>query len=129
MRVLTLPELLSLYAAIMRASGGKDGVRDWNALLSSLAQPHSTFAGKDLYDSITDKSAALCFGLVQNHPFIDGNKRIGHASMEATLMLNGLEINASVDAQEQIILRLASGSLSQREFSEWLRDHTEPLKI
>lgn len=120
MRVLTLPEVLSLYATSMNLSGGLQGVRDWGALLSALAQPHSTFGGKDLYPGIIEKAATLCFGLVLNHPFTDGNKRIGHAAMETTLMLNGYELVASVAEQESIILQLAAGELSQKQFVSWV---------
>jgi death-on-curing protein len=129
MRVLTLRELLSLYASIMDRSGGMHGVRDWGILLSALAQPHATFGGKDLYATATEKAAILCFGLVQNHPFIDGNKRIGHAAMEATLMLNGTELTASVDEQEAIILQLASGELTQPKFLNWVNSHITSFQL
>ena len=80
-----------------------------------------TFGGEDRYPTIVYKSAALGFSLIQSHPFIDGNKRIGHAAMETFLILNGFEITASVDEQEQIILSVASGTLECAKFSEWLR--------
>ncbi len=59
-----------------------------------------------------------------NHPFVDGNKRTGHAAMETFLILNGLEISASVDEQEQIVLAVASGAVGRKAFAEWLRNHT-----
>ncbi|WP_246844273.1 type II toxin-antitoxin system death-on-curing family toxin [Hydrocoleum sp. CS-953] len=83
-----------------------------SALESAVAQPAATFAGEDLYPTVIDKAAALGFLIIMNHPFIDGNKRIGHAAMEVFLILNGLEINASVDEQEQVILAVASGELN-----------------
>jgi len=64
-----------------------------------------------------------------NHPFVDGNKRVGHAAMEIFLALNGLEISASVDEQERIILRLASGELEREEFTSWLRQQTVALRL
>ena len=70
-----------------------------------------------------DKAAALGFSLIQNHPFVDGNKRIGHAAMETFLVLNGFEINASVDEQEEIIIKVASGNMSRNELADWLRGH------
>jgi len=69
------------------------------------------------------KAAALCFFLVMNHPFIDGNKRVGHAAMETFLILNGFDIEASVDEQEPIILELASGELTREILTAWLNDH------
>ena len=112
----------------MQSSGGLTGVRSWPALLSSLSQPHSTFDGNDLYPALIDKAAILCFSLVQNHPFHDGNKRIGHAAMEVTLMLNGLEIVASVDIQERLILDLAIGKFEQRAFTRWVNEHVQPIE-
>jgi death on curing protein len=65
----------------------------------------------------------LGFSLIQNHPFVDGNKRIGHAAMEVFSVLNGFEIVAPVDEQEQIILNTAAGKLPQSDLTAWLRDH------
>ena len=123
MRYLTLTELLELYARVMEQSGGTVGIRDLNALESALAQPRITFGGKELYPTIVEKAATLGFLLIRNHPFLDGNKRIGHAAMETFLMLNGLEIEASVDEQERVILQVASGEMGREAFTEWLRGH------
>jgi death-on-curing protein len=82
-----------------------------------------TFGGKDLYPSIVEKAAALGHSLIQNHPFLDGNKRTGHAAMEVFLFLNGFEIRSSVDEQETIILQVASGEMDRGAFTVWLRDH------
>jgi death-on-curing protein len=81
-RYLTLNEVLEIYRKIILQSGGSFGIRDLHALESSLAQPRATFGGEDLYLSIADKASALGFSLIQNHPFVDGNKRVGHAVME-----------------------------------------------
>jgi len=81
-----------------------------------------TFGG-DLYPSLLEKAAALCFSLVKNHPFVDGNKRVGHAAMETLLLLNGFEIEASTDEQEQLVLALAAGQLSREDLVAWLRAH------
>jgi len=88
-RYLNLEELLELHRMVLRQSGGTPGLRDPNGLESALAQPRMTFGGEDLYPSLVEKAAALGFSLVMNHPFIDGNKRIGHAAMETFLVLNG----------------------------------------
>ena len=129
MRYLTLNEVLELYLRIIEQSGGAAGVHDLNALESALAQPRMTFEGRDLYPTIVEKAAALGFSLIQNHPFVDGNKRIGHAVMETFLVLNGYEIDATVDEQEQIILQVAAGSMTREAFTEWLRQHIVPLSL
>ena len=123
MRYLTLNQVLDLYRQLMAQSGGAAGIRDLNALESALAQPRATYAGEDLYPTLIDKAAILCYLLVQNHPFIDGNKRIGHAAMEVFLLLNGYEIQASVDEQEHIILAIASSQMKRVAFAQWLADH------
>lgn len=123
MRYLALNEVLELYRRIMGQTGGLMGIRDLNALESALAQPRATFGGVDLYPTAVDKASALGFSLIQNHAFTDGNKRIGHAAMETFLVLNGLEIVASVDEQEQVILDVASGKLAREDFTKWLKAH------
>jgi len=130
MRFLSLAEVLRLHRAIIDASGGSPGLRDLGQLESAIGQPHATFDGDDLYPGLIDKAAALGFSIIQGHPFVDGNKRVGHAPMEVFLVLNGSEIDATVDEQEETILAVASGTLSRAKLTEWLRTHiiqrTEP---
>lgn len=82
-----------------------------------------TFAGHDLYPTVVEKAAALGFSLIQNHPFIDGNKRTGHAAMEMYLLLNGSEIDASISEQVDVILSIASGEMDREAFATWLKGH------
>ena len=70
-----------------------------------------------------EKAAAICFSLIKNHPFIDGNKRVGHAAMATFLLLNGLELSASVDSQEIVILGIASGTQTREDLVEWIQGH------
>lgn len=127
MRFLTLHEVLELHRRIIAQSGGGEGIRDLGAIESAIAQPHMTFGGQDLYPSIVEKAAALCFSLVMNHPFVDGNKRIGHAAMETFLILNGCEINASINEAEQGILTLAAGNLTRESLVSWLGSRIQRL--
>jgi death-on-curing protein len=123
MRYLTLKEILELHRRIIQQSGGLTGIREAGMLESALAQPLMTFGGEELYPTIIEKASALSFSLIKNHPFLDGNKRIGHAAMETFLVLNGHEVNATVDEQEQVILKVASGELERDSFTDWLRAH------
>jgi death-on-curing protein len=123
-RYLTLIEVLELHRKILEQSGGASGIRDMGLLESAIAQPRMTFGGEDLYPSLLEKAAALGFSIILNHPFIDGNKRTGHAAKETFLVLNGLEINASVDEQERVVLAIASGELRREAFVEWLQRNT-----
>ena len=123
MRYLTLNEVLELHRRIIENTGGSDGLRDLGALQSSIAQPRMAFGSAELYPTLTDKTAALGFSLVRNHPFVDGNKRVGHAAMETFLVLNGFEFEASVDDAEAAMLALASGRLSREELASWIKGH------
>jgi len=123
MRYLALGDILELYRRIMEETGGGIGIRDMSSLMSALAQPRMTFEGKDLYPSVAAKAAALGFSLIMNHPFLDGNKRVGHAAMELFLVMNGHEIVAPVDEQQGVILRVAQGQVRREEFVSWLQLH------
>ena len=110
-RYLTLAEVIELHSQILEQAAGSSGIRDMGALESAIAQPRMTFGGEQLYPTIIEKASALGFSIVMNHPFVDGNKRAGHAAMETFLVLNRLEIKAVVDDQERVILALAAGEL------------------
>lgn len=127
MRYLSLGEVVRLHQLLIESSGGASGIRDLGLLDSALAQPRATFDGRDLHPSLLDKAAALCASLVQNHPFIDGNKRVGHAAMATFLVLNGVDISATTDEQEALILDLAAGRRHRADLVAWLRNHTAKL--
>ncbi len=112
MRYLTVGEVLDIYSRVMQQSGGLIGIRDLGALESAVAQPRMTFDGAELYPT-----------LIENHPFLDGNKRTGHAALETLLVLNSCQISASVDEQVEIVLGVASGTVSREVFTAWLRAH------
>ena len=121
MRYLSLNEMLDLHQSVMTHSGGMAGIRDLGALESALAQVRMTFDGEELYPTVVEKASALGFSLINNHPFVDGNKRAGHAAMETFLILNGFEIAASVDEQAEVVFKVAAGELTREEFTAWLR--------
>jgi len=126
MRWLSLAEVLALHRRLIEQTGGVGGLRDLGLLEAALAQPRQTFGDKDLDQGLTAKAAALGFSLIQNHPCLDGNKRIGHAAMEVTLLLNGLELIASVDASEAVVLAVASGQMNREAFIRWVDAHQRP---
>lgn len=123
MRLLTLPEVIEIHNIIMKQSGGIVGYFNLTVLESALAQPFMTFDSKALYPTLIEKIAVVGFSLIQGHPFLDGNKRVGHATTEINLVLNGLEIKASVDEQEKIILQVASSQIDRKAFTDWLHVH------
>ena len=123
MRYLAITEILEIYQRVMEQSGGLIGIRDFGALESAAAQPYVTFDGNELYPTLIEKAGALGFSLIQNHPFMDGNKRTGHAAMAMFLSINGYQIHASIDDQVEIILSVASGNLNREGFTKWLTSH------
>ena len=127
MRYLTLSEVLELHRRVIELSGGAEGVHELAGVASAVAQPMMTFGGDELYPTLAQKAAALCFSLVLNHPFVDGNKRIGHAAMETFLVLNGHELSAAVDDSEQLFLQLAAGNVERDELVDWISSNIKPF--
>ena len=123
MRYVTLGEVLELHRRLSEQTGGATAVRDLGALESAVAQPRLTGGGADVYPTLASKAGALAFSLIQNHPFVDGNKRVGHAAMETLLVLNGLELQASVDDAERLILGVASGAIGRDALTVWIEQH------
>jgi death on curing protein len=123
MRYLTQDEVLELHRAVIERFGGSSGVRDFGALQSAVMQPRMVFGGVDLYPSIAEKAAALCFSVTCNHPFLDGNKRVAHAATESFLVLNGQELAADLNDAERLVLGIASCTASRGDLLVWLRSH------
>lgn len=106
---------------IVKETGGQDGVRDNNMLESALATPLQTFDSKDLYPNIVDKFSRLSFGLVMDHPFYDGNKRIGLYALTIGLKYNEICLQLDEDETIKEFLDLASGKISYDSFASWVR--------
>ena len=100
------------------------GVRDENLLSSAVNTPFQTFMGNDLYPSIYDKAAQLCYGIANNHPFTDGNKRTALHSMYVYLIINGFDITATQQDVENMIIDVAAGNMTNTELTQWLRENT-----
>ncbi|MCP9835445.1 type II toxin-antitoxin system death-on-curing family toxin [Cyanobium sp. Aljojuca 7A6] len=127
MRYLRLGEVLELHRRLIATSGGSPGLRDLRLLEGSLSQLRQTFSGVDLYPTLFEKAAVLGFSLIKNHPFVDGNKRVGHAALEVMLMLNGYELTASKESTEAVVLAVASGMLDRQAWTEWVKEQIKPL--
>ena len=123
MKRLTIHQVLLLHSELVHETGGEDGLRDEGLLDAALNAPFASFGGIDVYPSIQQKAARLCFGLVKNHAFIDGNKRIGAHVMLMFLALNGVELVYTQEELVKIILNIAAGSTTFDELLIWLLDH------
>ena len=123
MNMLTKQQILLLHSQLIRQSGGSDGIRDEGMLDSAINQPFQTFDGMELYPSIVDKAVRLGYGLITNHPFIDGNKRIGTHALLVTLDINGIELQYRDEDLIQLILKIASGKADDRVLRTWVLAH------
>lgn len=123
MRKLSKSQILLLHEQLVAETGGSSGLRDEGMLDSALYTPFQTFEGEDIYPSIQQKAARLCFGLVKNHPFVDGNKRIGTHAMLVFLALNGIELEYTQKELSDIILQIAAGEKIYSDLLEWIISH------
>lgn len=116
-------QVLKIYSQLMRRTEGAEGIRDENLLDSALNAPFQSFAGEDVYPSLLRKAARLCFGLVKNHPFLDGNKRLGAHVMLVFLALNGVELSYTQEELADAVWKLASGEYGVEELARWICSH------
>lgn len=120
---LSKSQVLLIHDQLITETGGSYGLRDEGMLDSALNAPFQTFDGEDVYPSLQQKAARLCFGLVKNHPFIDGNKRIGAHVMLVFLALNGIKLQHSQTELSNIILQLAAGEIDTEDLLYWILSH------
>ena len=121
---LSLEQVLDLHRRQLRLFGGAAGLRDRGALESAVARPLMTFGGEDLYPELEDKAAGLMHSLVMNHPFVDGNKRVGAHACVLLLLANGVEPTFSPGELTAITLATARAEVSAEALSIWLRQRT-----
>ena len=122
---LTKKQIIMLHAQLIKETGGSPEIRDEGLLDSAIEAIYQTFDSRELYPSLQAKAARLCYGLVKNHPFADGNKRIGAHAMLILLCLNGFELNYTQEQLFTVILGLADGSISYEELFHWVLEHQE----
>ena len=116
-------KVLLLHQILIKQTGGEDSVRDMGLLESALAACDATFDGKGLFPTKEEKAARLCTGLVSNHAFVDGNKRIGVYVMLTFLEVNGIRLNATDEELVEIGLSLAQGEMKYEELLSWILQH------
>lgn len=120
----TLQDIYELHTQLENAFVLSSGVRDENLLASVVNTPFQTFMGNDLYPSLYDKAAQLCYGIANNHPFTDGNKRTALHSMYVYLIINGFDIMATQQDVENMIIDVAAGNMTNVELAQWLQKNT-----
>lgn len=122
---LTLDEVLEIHDFQIDRFGGASGLRDGKLLDSAIAMPSSTFGGAYLRPTLAEMAAAYLFHLVENHPFVDGNKRVGAMAAVVFLDLNGVEFTANDDEFTAMVLLVASGKMQKTEISSFFKLHTK----
>ncbi len=125
MKFLDKRQILLLHEDLIEKFGGVCGVRDENLLESAISSPFQTFGGSELYPTLIEKAARLGYGLIKNHPFLDGNKRIGTHAMLVFLALNNFSVKYEDGDLIEIILHVADNTLSYADFLSWLENHVE----
>ena len=123
MKVLSKRIILRLHADLIEAYGGTDGVRDEGLLDSAIHASLQSFGGEELYPTLLEKAARLWYGLIKNHPFIDGNKRIGTHAMLVFLDINHETILYEDEDLINAALSVADGTMSYERLLQWLREH------
>ena len=122
-KTLSKEDIIALHKDLISAYGGTHGVRDEALLDSAVNAPFQSFGGVDFYPSIEEKAARLGFGLAANHPFHDGNKRIGAHAMLALLLINGIDLDCSSKELSDTFLSIAAGSSDESDLIKWIREH------
>jgi death-on-curing protein len=120
---LTLDEVLEIHLDQLARYGGAVGVRDLGLLQSALAQPQAAFGGQFLHADLFEMAAAYLFHLVQNHPFVDGNKRVGAVAALVFLRLNDRDIEATNLELESLVLSVAQGQADKAAIATFIREH------
>lgn len=125
----TVQDIYELHIQLEKTFILSSGIRDEKLLASAVNTPFQTFMGNDLYPSICDKAAQLCYGIAKNHPFTDGNKRTALHSMYVYLIINGFDITATQQEVEDLIIDVAAGKMTNTELVQWLRKNTIEINV
>ena len=125
---LSLAELLEIHQDQIARYGGEVGTRDLKLLESALGMPMATFGGQFLHPDLFEMASAYLYHIVQNHPFVDGNKRTGAVAANVFLMLNGFELAVSDAGLVETVLALACGKISKAELAVYVCQHSRRRK-
>ncbi len=121
---LSLEEVIEIHRDQIERHGGSPGIRDMVLLQSAVAMPQTSFGGQLLHADLFEMAAAYLFHIVQNHAFLDGNKRVGAAAAMVFLELNGAEVKVTNEALAETVLAVAQGKLGNPAAAEFLRKHS-----
>lgn len=120
---LQVADVLTLHSDQIELYGGERGVRDLGLLESAVTQARATFGGQHLHNDLFEMAAAYLFHIVQNHPFIDGNKRAGAVASLVFLDINGIDLEAPKGAIYELTMAVATGKAAKAEIADFFRKH------
>jgi death-on-curing protein len=118
---LTKEHILIMHEKLIDRYGGTHGIRDESLLDSALNTPFQSFGKHEFYPTLVEKAVRLCYGLVMNHPFHDGNKRIGTLALLTTLDLNHIILCTNSKELSEVVLHLAAGEIDYKYFLSWVQ--------
>jgi death-on-curing protein len=121
--MISLEQVIKIQDILIDKFGGAKGIRDLAQLESALSRPYQTFGGLELHENQFHKAAAIIQSLLINHPFIDGNKRIGYVVMRLILLEKGWEIIATQDEKYSFVINIASGKMEFNEIANWIQSN------
>jgi len=120
---LDINNALYLHNIMCKATGSTSKIRDIGALESALYHTYASFEGKDLYPTIEEKAARQAYGIIRNHPFLDGNKRTGLFVMLVFLELNDIKLNFSQSELVELGIKIAEGRVDSQHIKKWIIKH------
>lgn len=118
--MIKIKEAKLIHNMLISRFGGIEGIRDEGALESALKRPYSTFDQTDLYPNPAEKAAAILESIITNHPFLDGNKRIGYVLMRLTLLQEGLDIEADQNEKYDFVMAISKGRYNFYQIKDWI---------
>lgn len=119
--MIDIHEVIEIHRNLIKEFSGSDGVRDYNGLKSALDRPFSGFGDTEFYPSLEEKASAVLESIIKNHPFVDGNKRIGYVIMRLILLDYKLDIDATQDEKYNFVIDIASSTIGFHEIKDWIK--------
>lgn len=124
-KYLSIEQVLTAHAELIKRYGGSQGIRDKGLLESAVFRPQASAFGQDAYPTLFEKCAVLGYSLIQNHPFVDGNKRTGFAAIHLMLLINDYDLTSTSKEEITMTEKVASGKMHEPEIAQWLKQHSK----
>ena len=124
-KYLSSEQILAIHEALIKRYGGSGGIRDRGLLESAVFRPQTTVFGEEAYPALFEKCAVLGYSIIQNHPFLDGNKRAGFAAMHLMLLINGYDLASTSEEEIGMTEDVASGKTHEAKIAKWLKQHSK----